>query len=107
MIEFNTPANTTEALAIINAMQAGFTAENPGGDAFKSAEVMALIGDSFLFYNKAYCAQAQQRDGLFKGYNFNGSTPFYLEDMASGKLVPINGMTVGASQLVEAIKSFH
>ena len=107
MIDFNVPANTNEALAILRAMREGVVVENPGGDNHKPAEVMALIGTNFLFYNKAYCAWAQQADGLFEGHDFNGPTPFYLEDMASGKLVPINDMIVGANQLVEAIKSFQ
>lgn len=103
MIEFKTPANTSEALSILRAMRE-VVIPNQGGADLRPAEVIATIGDSFLFYTKEYCAMAQQRDGLFAGYDFNKGAPFWLEDMASGNLTPINAMSVGAQQLVEAVQ---
>jgi hypothetical protein len=104
MLTFNKPASVAEALQIIRAMEAGELVTNFGGDAHNPAAVMAMIGDNFFFYTKAYCIDAQQVDGLWQGKDFTGAA-LWLEDMATGVLTPINKMSVGAEQLMKAINS--
>lgn len=102
MIEFNIPANETEALNILRAMR-NHVVTNEGGDNYKLAEVVATIGNRFFLYTSAYCAMCQELDGFWSDCDFSKGTPFWLECMTTGKLVGVNAMSVGAKQLMEAV----
>lgn len=102
MLNFAKPANVTEALAIINAMRQGELMEGN----HRPVETMGIIDTDHMIYTKAYCLWAQANDGLFAGKDFSKGALF-VENLATGKITPINIMAVGAEQLLAALATTY
>lgn len=103
MLEFTIPTNSYEAMYLLMDMR-NVVVQVQGTADIRPDEVVGLIGDNHMIYTKGYAQRAQRVDGMWVGVDFTKGS-FFVEELTTGKITPINNMVVGAIQLIEVLKS--